>query len=827
MASRSTAPRIKNRAPAPIQISAEQILREAHERQEQPLPQTRTRIEDYEELSEVQGRKRKEFEDVIRRTRSNISAWMKYAAWEASQGELARSRSVFERALDVEPSNVPLWLRYTETELKNRNVQHARNLFDRAVSILPRVDTLWYKYVHLEELLGNVSGARQIFERWMSWEPDEKAWAAYVGLEVRYNEMDRASNVWERAVTCHPEPRQWIKWAKFEEDRAAYDRARQVFTMALEFFGEDEDRMEKAQTVYTAFAKMETRVKEYDRARVIYKYALERLPRSKSSGIYSSYTRFEKQFGTREGVEDTVLGKRRIQYEEELTSGPGAASNYDTWFDYTRLEEDAYRTLTASGASTESKEVITAKSRVRDVYERAVANVPPSSEKRHWRRYIFLWLSYALFEEIDTKDYDRAREVYKAAVALVPHKSFTFAKLWLNFAHFEVRRLDLPAARKVLGAAIGMCPKERLFKGYIDLELSLKEFDRARKIYERALDWDAGNARIWIRFAELERNLYDEERARAIFDLGTRQAGVDMPEVLWKAYIDFEFEERQWDKVEELYERLLQRTGHVKVWISYALSQIQSAIAEEEHEDEKDEDDEEEEEEAAEKEPVVLTEEQLVARQERREKAKARTRELFERGYKDLKSRGLKEERVVLLEAWKSFETQHGATHSEIESGAQSVNANLKAVEARMPRVVKKRRAIQGDDESGAGSGAMEEYYDMIFPDDDEGKAKQSFKLLAMAHAWRAAQQQQQQQTQTQEDGDEGQESSEAAAAEETHQEEAQDVEVGPAALDADADADASSSSSGGDEDHDHPGLGTAQERERNAEAMDVGDEDM
>jgi crooked neck len=41
--------------------------------------------------------------------------------------------------------------------------------------------------------------------------------------------------------------------------------------------------------------------------------------------------------------------------------------------------------------------------RVREVYERAVANQPPGMEKRHWRRYIFLWLDYALFEEIETK----------------------------------------------------------------------------------------------------------------------------------------------------------------------------------------------------------------------------------------------------------------------------------------------------------------------------------------------------------------------------------------------------------------------------------------
>jgi len=41
------------------------------------------------------------------------------------------------------------------------------------------------------------------------------------------------------------------------------------------------------------------------------------------------------------------------------------------------------------------------------------------------------------------------------------------------YARFEVRRLDLPAARKVLGTAIGMCPKEALFKGYIQLEFDV------------------------------------------------------------------------------------------------------------------------------------------------------------------------------------------------------------------------------------------------------------------------------------------------------------------------------------------------------------------
>lgn len=162
-------------------------------------------------------------------------------------------------------------------ELKARNVQHARNLFDRAVTLLPRVDQLWYKYVYLEELLQNVAGARQVFERWMQWEPDEKAWQAYIKMEQRYGEHDRASTIYERWVAVRPDPRVWVKWAKFEEERGRLDKGREVFQTALDFFGDDEEQVEKAQAVFGAFAKMETRQKEYERARVIYKVSISDL----------------------------------------------------------------------------------------------------------------------------------------------------------------------------------------------------------------------------------------------------------------------------------------------------------------------------------------------------------------------------------------------------------------------------------------------------------------------------------------------------------------------------------------------------------------------
>ena len=61
--------------------------------------------------------------------------------------------------------------------------------------------------------------------------------------------------------------------------------------------------------------------------------------------------------------------------------------NYDAWFDYARMEESA--------GDVE---------KTREVYERADRVVPPATEKRYWRRYIYLWINYALFEELEAKD---------------------------------------------------------------------------------------------------------------------------------------------------------------------------------------------------------------------------------------------------------------------------------------------------------------------------------------------------------------------------------------------------------------------------------------
>lgn len=235
-----------------------------------------------------------------------------------------------------------------------------------------------------------------------------------------------------------------------------------------------------------------------------------------------------------------------------------------------------------------------------------------------------------------------------------------------------------------MGTSIGKCPKNKLFKGYIELELQLREFDRCRKLYEKFLEFGPENCTSWIKFAELETILGDIDRARAIYELAISQPRLDMPEVLWKSYIDFEIEQEETERTRNLYRQLLQRTQHVKVWISFAQFELSSG----------------------------------------KEGSVAKCRQIYEEANKTMRNCEEKEERLMLLESWRGFEDEFGTV------------SDKERVDKLMPEKVKKRRKVQADDGSDAG---WEEYYDYIFPEDAANQP--NLKLLAMAKLWKKQQQ--------------------------------------------------------------------------------------
>lgn len=658
----------RNREPAEFQISAEQILMEAYERKSEPMNKTQVRIADLEELHEMQRRKRQEYEDALRRNRLDFGQWMRYAQFEIDQHDMRRARSIFERALEINSHHVPMWIRYIDSELKTRNINHARNLFDRVTALLPRVDKFWFRYAQTEEALQNVNGTRDVFKRWMKWEPDSPAWDAYINFEKRYDEFDNVRKIFNKYVVIHPTSQTWLKWVKFENDYGSSDTVREVYTVAI-----DSLRDEK---LITSFAQWEAKHKEWERSRAIFKFGLLNFP--ESSWIQDQFSQFEKQYGDKDGIETSIVHKRKLKYESELAIDP---HDYDTWWAYISLLELDY----------------TIDER-RKAFENAVSNTPIQSEKSYWKRYIFLWIKYAIFEELNG-EIQRAREVYERATRVTP-KGFSFSKIWILFAKFEVRNCenyDVTRARKVMGRSIGAYPKRKSFEFYISLEIKLKEFDRVRKIYEKYIENFTQDPKVWFEYAELESGLNDLDRARALYELALET--VNDKSQIWDHFVNFESEQGEYDNARSLLRRQLESDiDSTTVWIKRAL--FESTVPSEEQIQQYNAKVEE------------TGDYELEFEIEVSQDAKVRCRSIFEEALSHFKKKELKEPRLVIFEAYKQFEELHGDSVSQMK------------LEERLPTVVSKTRTL--DD------GSLQEYYDYVFPDDK----KVSSKFLEMAKKW-------------------------------------------------------------------------------------------
>ena len=745
---------VKNRAPAPIQISAEQIVREAADRQidAAQFVEPIVKIHDAEEYQQHLADRRTLFEKNIRYRREHIGNWIKYAKFEEENKEYERARSVYERALEVEFRNATLWLRYVEFELRVENINHARNVLDRAIQILPRVDFLWYKYVWMEELCQDYAKCRTVFERWVQWLPDDNVWIAYARFEVRQNNNDSAQNILQRYCQAYPTCNAYVKYAKFVEyEMNNIPLARSIYETALTTLELEE--IQSNARFFIQFTNMEERQNEYDRARVIYQYAIQLLQlndddddnmnsmdttttkddeiskdeKSKRQQLYQQYLTFEKKHGTKNQIEFVVVQQHQKDYEAKIVQNP---YDYDLYIEYTTMLQDyqqqqQHQQQPSSLSSSDAAALTTTQNQIRDIYERGMGQVPPDpNHKDSWRRYIYIVIYYAIYEELMNRNRSRAIQIYTTCLnKIIPHSKFTFLKIWILLGQLYIRDHNIVATRKLFGRALGtilqhakkanspnapMKKLEKMYDTYIQIELALGEIDRCRKLYNQMVQQISTRSTVWIQYANFEATVGESDRCRAIYELAlSMQDKLDSPEMVWKSYIDYEMEEGDSDKVRILYDKLLQLTQHIKVYISYGqfeCTSIGSGIA--------------------------------------------KAREIFQQAYQYFKSlnnndhmnhsNNGKEERVLLLDAWRALEKVHGTMD------------DVAVVERKMPRRIKRKR-MRYDDSPNDGHRTelgYEEYFDYQFPDDDQDAtatgetvaAAARFKMLEMAAKWKEEQ---------------------------------------------------------------------------------------
>ncbi|AMD18977.1 HBR076Cp [Eremothecium sinecaudum] len=668
-------------------ITADGILADAFDQRKEVKPLGNLDVLDLEELKVWQRQKRTEYEDVLKRNRLDLRQWIRYAEFELQQHDIRRARSVFERALLVRSDYIPLWVRYIDSELKWKNVNHARNLLHRATNHLPKVDTLWYKYVFVEESLGHVDFVRGIYTKWCSLEPSPSVWDSFIDFEIRHSCYHHVRDIYSKYVMVHCVAEVWLKWVSFESRHGGISTVRKVYSLALDTLtAYSYVDIKEIEQMIISFANWEASQQEYERSRSIYSLSVNRWP--ESSVLKDAAYLFEKKFGNGYDITESIIVKRKRDYEAHLSTNP---IDYDSWWLYLDLIEENF------GTELES------------AFEKAtIRNIPITAMKDiGWRRYIYIWIRYLAFLELHYSDIEHIRATYQRLIKeVIPHNKFTFAKIWIMNAKFEIRQGQVTKARKLLGMALGLCPKRKLFKYYIQLEIMLKEFDRVRKLYEKYLEFDYTNLGIWCEYAELESNLGDEDRARGIYELALKEeVGLSHSDrtTLFERYIQFETNIGEYSRARKLYDLYLIESDFASnVWVSKALYEISvpsesQLAAYEEKLNEADE---------------VYNEEEFEITDENLNQA----RQCFESALKHYALAKDSDNRVLILEAYKDFEYVHGSKETQDK------------INKRLPKAVTKRLLEDGIEK---------EFIDYIFPDDlIENTNPNLSKFVALAHKW-------------------------------------------------------------------------------------------
>lgn len=585
--------KVKNKDIAPIQISAEQLIKESTSSAD-PLKTTeearrklRAKVDKASGTEEALQRNREFFENKIRRERHQLGVWVRYALWEESQGgpeSGPRARSIFERSLDVSPYHAPLWIAYADFELRGKRLNLARNIMDRSVTLLPRLDKLWYKYLLVEEACSSdISVQRLIWERWMRWEPDVQPMLSYIAWEKRHkNDVDDDTNtknkkcskrilrIHQIILKVHPKnPISYLKFVEFLEMEADYASAREIFKLSF-------NELPITSSLLIAFAKFELRRGELERVRIIYEWGLSRLP--SSSSLLHSFAQFER---LNPSDSSKCLDISRSSMWSQRLSKASGDDLLDVYFTMLDEEEDLYfdncfddhfddgiNSENQNQNQNQNKEW--QKQKILKIYKDAISSSTPLKiAENPSKKYIYIWLRYFIFLEEDPSLPNEHDKLLK----LLEDRQIFSAKVIRSVAEYWLRRKDIARARSLWGRTIGLIKSSkrpekvtRILEDYISVEMELEEWDRVRTLMEIRVSASPQRSLFWIEWAHLEHVLLDDERSVFIWEAAIASSSLDRPEEVWNSYLEQLISCHSWTAASSLYKRMMERSskgGHL------------------------------------------------------------------------------------------------------------------------------------------------------------------------------------------------------------------------------------------------------------------------
>uniref|UniRef100_A0A0E0ANG7 Pre-mRNA-splicing factor SYF1 n=1 Tax=Oryza glumipatula TaxID=40148 RepID=A0A0E0ANG7_9ORYZ len=330
----------------------------------------------------------------------------------------------------------------------------------------------------------------------------------------------------------------WVAFAKMYEKHNRLDSAEEIFKKATQVNYKAVDHLA---SIWCEWAEMELRHNNFDKAIELMRQATAepsvevkrraaaegdepvQLKVHKSLKLWSFYVDLEESLGTLEST--------RAVYERILDlriATPQIVLNYAYLLEENKYFEDAFK-----------------------VYERGVKIFKYPHVKDIWVTYLTKFV-----RRYQRSKLERARELFDEAVKQAPPQEKKV--LYLQYAKLEEDYGLAKRAMNVYDEAVRAVPnseKMSMYEIYIARAAELFGVPRTRQIYEQAIESglpDRDVMTMCMKFAELERNLGEIDRARAIYVHASNYADPNSHPEFWNKWNEFEIQHGNEDTFREM-----------------------------------------------------------------------------------------------------------------------------------------------------------------------------------------------------------------------------------------------------------------------------------
>ncbi|XP_047948131.1 pre-mRNA-splicing factor SYF1-like [Salvia hispanica] len=330
----------------------------------------------------------------------------------------------------------------------------------------------------------------------------------------------------------------WVAFAKLYETHGDVSNARVIFDKAVQVNYKAVDHLA---SIWCEWAEMELRHKNLKGALELMRRATAepsvevkrrvaadgnepvQMKVHKSLKLWTFYVDLEESLGTLEST--------RVVYEKILDlriATPQIIINYAMLLEEHKYFEDSFK-----------------------VYERGVKIFKYPHVKDIWVTYLSKFV-----KRYGKSKLERAREIFEKAVEEAPAESVK--PLYLQYAKLEEDYGLAKRAMRVYDQATkAVPPNEKLgmYEIYITRAADIFGLPKTREIYEQAIESrlpDKDVKVMCLRYAELEKNLGEIDRARALYKHASQFANPKSDPDFWKKWHEFEVQHGNEDTYREM-----------------------------------------------------------------------------------------------------------------------------------------------------------------------------------------------------------------------------------------------------------------------------------